>query len=141
MQALPRKPRERASRHSSIEGVPGLDVEMDDIERRAHACSDRVQHDLRADVQELEAVRPRLETGLGAEVDGADLERRHSRVQCHLVGLPDTLGGLDDRDHGWPAGVERRHRFGRGLGQDDRVGADGGDRRQVIGVERGAARR
>ena len=79
-------------------------VEVDDVERAADPGRGRVGDDLRAGVEELEAVRPGLPAELGAEVGGAEQQRGHARARRRLVGEAQTLGRLDDRDHRRPVG-------------------------------------
>ena len=90
-------------------------------------------HDLRARVEDLEPVGPRLEPELGAEVDRAEEERDDAGRRRRLVGRPEAGGRLDDRDHRRPVRAERGDRLGRRLRQHDRVGRELLDERQIVG--------
>ena len=61
-----------------LECLVGSDVEVHDVERCPQTGGDRVEHQLRPHVDQLEAVGAWLQADLGAEVDGADLERGDS---------------------------------------------------------------
>jgi hypothetical protein len=73
-------------------------VDVHDVERRPDACRNRVDDELRAGVQELEAVGPRLEAELRSEIHGAEQERGDARHARGLVGSAEADRGLDDRD-------------------------------------------
>src|SRR5260221_11097825 len=83
-----------------LERSADFDVEVHDVERRTQARRRRVEHDLRADIEDLEPVRPRLEADLGAKVDRADLQRGDPRARRDLIRKPDTLRRPDDGNHG-----------------------------------------
>ena len=125
MQALPRKPSARASRHCSSSPAVVAEVEVDDVERPAEARRGRVDRDLGAGEEDLLPVRPRLEPDLGAEVDGAEDQRGDARLRADLVRLPQAHRGLDDRDHRRAVRPERVDRLGARLRQHDRVDAGG----------------
>ena len=109
---------------------------MDDVEGRAQSRCGRVEHGLRADVEKLEPIGPRLEAQLGAEVDGADLERDDARPRRGLVGEPDALGGLDDGDNGRSIAAQSVDGVRGRLGQHDPVRFERAHGREVVGEER-----
>ena len=109
MQALPRKPSERAKRAAASSPASSRVSRWTTSNGAADPGRGRVDDDLRAGVEDLEPVRPRLEPELGAEVDGAEQQRGDPGARRGLVGEPQALRRLDDRDHG-RAGRRRARR-------------------------------
>ena len=85
----------------------------------ADAGRRRVDDELRARVEDLEAVAARLQPELGGQVDGAEHERRDPGQARGLVGEAQALRRLDDRDHRRAGVAERLDGLGRRLGQHD----------------------
>ena len=111
-------------------------IEVDDVEGRSDSRCGRVEHGLRADVEKLEPIGPRLEAQFRAEVGRSDLERNDARPRRGLEGEPYALGGLDDGDNGRSIAAQSVDGARGRLGEHDPVRFERAHGREVVGEER-----
>ena len=141
MQALPRKPRDRAKRVSASSPSPSrTSVHTRSIGARTRAAAESDTAFERANRISSPSVAL-LETELDAEVDRPHDESLHPRLRRDLVRLTQAVGRLDDRNDRRPVFAERVDGLRRRLRQHQHVRPQLVHERDVRGEERGVARR